>query len=74
VVEASGEPPAARIAVTVFRWCWDFSYQDAPVRVTGTSQSPSTGPSWSSRPGSPSTSRSRQNGWVPGYPVDAATG
>lgn len=26
--------PAERINVTAYRWCWDFAYQSAPVRVT----------------------------------------
>ncbi|MDR7301436.1 cytochrome c oxidase subunit II [Haloactinomyces albus] len=28
--------PAAHIDVTAYRWCWEFSYQEAPVTVTGT--------------------------------------
>ncbi|PZS39507.1 MAG: cytochrome c oxidase subunit II [Pseudonocardiales bacterium] len=32
---ATATPPAARINVTAFRWCWDFAYQAAPVHVTG---------------------------------------
>ena len=33
---AEAGPAATRINVTAFQWCWDFAYQEAPVRVTGT--------------------------------------
>lgn len=35
IAQGDPEPPAARVDVTAFRWCWDFAYQSAPVRVTG---------------------------------------
>jgi cytochrome c oxidase subunit 2 len=45
VAEATEGPPAARISVTAFRWCWDFDYQGAtPVRVTGTCDRPEDRP------------------------------
>jgi cytochrome c oxidase subunit 2 len=37
-------PPAARIDVTGYRWCWDFAYTDTPIRVTGTCDNPGNRP------------------------------
>jgi cytochrome c oxidase subunit 2 len=37
-------PPAARIDVTGYRWCWDFAYADSPVRITGTCDNPGNRP------------------------------
>jgi cytochrome c oxidase subunit II len=28
--------PAATVAVTAYRWCWDFAYASTPIHVTGT--------------------------------------
>ena len=35
LAQADATPPAARINVTAYRWCWKFAYQSAPVSVTG---------------------------------------
>jgi cytochrome c oxidase subunit 2 len=35
LAQTDSSPPAARINVTAFRWCWNFDYQSAPVHVTG---------------------------------------
>ena len=34
-VRTAAESSAERIDVAAFRWCWEFSYRAAPVRVTG---------------------------------------
>src|SRR4051794_30436932 len=36
IAQATAGPPPPAIDVTAFRWCWDFSYRAAPIRVTGT--------------------------------------
>lgn len=33
--QAERASSVARIDVEAYRWCWDFAYRDAPVRVTG---------------------------------------
>lgn len=34
-ITAEAATPATRIDVTAFQWCWKFSYEEAPVTVTG---------------------------------------
>jgi len=35
-MQARADPPAARVNVTAFQWCWAFRYPGSDVRVTGT--------------------------------------